>query len=65
MRDKPNDLKPCPFCGYPEAETTFLYTQGYTTRCANCGAFGPRRRSREEAALAWNGRAQWDRPEEE
>lgn len=64
------NLLPCPFCGGeaeifdydPENEVGFH--EPYTVQCSNqCCCLGKDFRTREEAAEAWNRRAQPEQPE--
>ena len=50
------ELKPCPFCGSDDVVVEETDTSGYV-RCRGCGAEGGLRYSHDEAAAAWNSRA--------
>lgn len=49
-------LLPCPFCG----GTAWVYPTeyGWATKCENCWSEGADKETREEAAVAWNRRAE-------
>jgi hypothetical protein len=46
-------LKQCPFCGSCE---TGIHSQEHMGYCLNCGAFGPSRGNKSDAADAWDNR---------
>ena len=58
--DKP-ELKPCPFCGgkaiFTSIETNYFATRCFVI-CDNCHASSKRCKNKEEAAEAWNRRAE-------
>lgn len=60
-----NELKPCPFCGYPAVFEPFKERKGYaaTVRCCNCPAeittitLDTEEEAEMEAVFMWNRRA--------
>jgi Lar family restriction alleviation protein len=49
------ELKPCPFCGDPDANATHCNDLGWFVVCASCGASGPTsEEGRDAAESAWN-----------
>ena len=53
------DIKPCPFCGNTRAvpRTRHIGTPWTRYECISCGALGPEREDRGDAAAnAWNNR---------
>ena len=65
-----NELKPCPFCGYPAVFEPFKERKGYaaTVRCCNCLAeittitYDTEKEAEIQAVFAWNRRANEDAP---
>lgn len=51
------ELKPCPFCGCPD--NTVYCDGGFYAECGNpdCDAFGPTRKTKQQAIDAWNKRS--------
>jgi Lar family restriction alleviation protein len=49
-------LKPCPFCGESEPDTTNKDGE-IAIRCEYCGAYGPWADNLADAIAAWNRRA--------
>jgi len=45
----------CPFCKQSKGEIRKV-RGGFQGVCPHCGATGPKRESRDEALMAWNGR---------
>ena len=57
-----NTLKPCPFCGEKferavVSHTVCLNPARYRGYCWGCGAIGPERDTKAQAATAWDSRA--------
>ena len=52
------ELKPCPFCGCPDNNVCEDYDVFYA-ECGNpdCDAFGPSRKTKQQAIDAWNKRS--------
>jgi Lar family restriction alleviation protein len=52
-----DELKPCPFCGEIEINTSSNGMDSEFAVCENCGAEGPSKGTRFDAIGAWNRRA--------
>ena len=49
------ELKPCPFCGARDADTTDIGTHLWVVKCSACLSSGPVSWEEELAIAAWNG----------
>jgi Lar family restriction alleviation protein len=56
------ELKPCPFCGCDQIQSSEMdkWVVPYARYCRNCRAYGPHKRTYEEAIEAWNTRTKGD-----
>lgn len=50
------ELKPCPFCGSQDVESTFMGHGALAVLCYECEAEGPPADTLEESIAAWNKR---------
>lgn len=58
MSSKPNELKPCPFCGGKNIKAVALGEKSHVVYCTDCG--GGTKASyctKDDAIKAWNRRA--------
>lgn len=55
---QPQEIKPCPFCGYNKIFVPLSVHNIYVTKCLGCGACGPMdsKKTQRQAIEAWNER---------
>lgn len=62
MKPKPTKLKPCPFCGsdkvFVSKFQTNFFQERYSVICEDCQSHGKNCKNEQDAAEAWNRRAE-------